>query len=50
MSMCIVCVMHHGDIPSFIYAISFYTGLIIPVPVSEPRNRSSWVYFHGERT
>lgn len=37
---CIVCVMHSGDIHSFIYAISFYIGLIMLISMSEPRNGS----------
>ncbi len=35
---CIVCVMHGGDIHSFIYAISFYIGLIMLISMSAPRN------------
>lgn len=53
-------VMHSGDIHSFIYAVSFYIGLIMLISMSAPRNGSmsllfkwiygSWVYFDGERT
>lgn len=34
---CMVSVMHSGDIHSFIYAISFYIGLIMLISMSAPR-------------
>ena len=37
MNTCIVSVMHSGDIHSFIYAISFYIGLIMLISMSAPR-------------
>lgn len=45
MNTCIVCVMHSGDIHSFIYAISFYIGLIMLISVSAPWNGSMSLFF-----
>lgn len=45
MNTCIVCVMHSGDVHSFIYAISFYIGLIMLISVSAPWNGSMSLFF-----
>lgn len=47
MNTCIVCVMHSGDIPSFIYEISFYIGLIMLMSMSASRNGSMSLFFNG---
>lgn len=42
-----VSVMHSGDIHSFIYAISFYIGLIMLIPIFAPRNGSMSLFLNG---
>lgn len=46
MNTSIVPVMHSGDIDSFIYAISFYVGLIMLISMSADRNGMS-LFFNG---
>lgn len=45
MNTCIV--VHSGDIHSFIYAISFYIGLIMLISMSAPRNGSMSLFLNG---